>query len=319
MKTQLQRPAAQPQPRRMKIGTVSSGVARQPDRILIYGVGGVGKSTFLAESPSPIFIDTQDGTSRLGVARFPKPQSWQDVLDALDELATEPHAYKTLAVDLLDDIEELIWKHICARDDQENIISYGYGKGFDVALSEWRVFMAKVERLRREKGMGVIMAAHSAVKSFKNPEGEDYDRYGLQINDKASGLIRGWCDTVLLARHETVLKTDPKKKRTRGISTGARLIHTVETAAYYAKNRDNLPDTLPLDYAAFAAAVEAGQPADPAAIRAEIAELAANVDEATRAKVEHNVKAAGDDSARLVRVLNRLREIQSQQAQGDAQ
>lgn len=318
MKTQLQRPAAQPQPRRMKIGTVSSGVARQPDRILIYGVGGVGKSTFLAESPSPIFIDTQDGTSRLGVARFPKPQSWQDVLDALDELATEPHAYKTLAVDLLDDIEELIWKHICARDDQENIISYGYGKGFDVALSEWRVFMAKVERLRREKGMGVIMAAHSAVKSFKNPEGEDYDRYGLQINDKASGLIRGWCDTVLLARHETVLKTDPKKKRTRGISTGARLIHTVETAAYYAKNRDNLPDTLPLDYAAFAAAVEAGQPADPAAIRAEIAELAANVDEATRAKVEHNVKAAGDDSARLVRVLNRLREIQPQQ-QGETQ
>lgn len=306
----------QPPPRRMTLGAVTSGIAREPSRILIYGVGGVGKSTFLSEAPKPIFIDTQDGTARLGVARFPRPKGWEDVLDALNELYTEEHSYQTLAIDLLDDLEALLWNYICARDDQENIEAYGYGKGYKVALAEWRVFLARLERLRREKGMAIGFVAHSMIRPFKNPEGEDFDRYTLQIHEQAAGLIRGWCDTVLFARHETLLKTDPKKKRTRGISTGARVIQTVETAAYYAKNRDNLPDTLPLDWAEFSAAVEAGSPASAAALRSEIAELVAQLDEETQGKVNASTAACGDDSTRLVRILNRLREkVQPQQQQ----
>ncbi len=314
MKTNLAKPVAPPPVRRMKLGTVSSGVVKEPPRILIYGVGGVGKSTFLAESPSPIFIDTQDGTKRLNVGRFPRPEKWEDVLDAIDELTIENHPYKTLAIDLVDDVESMIWAHICKRDGQANVEEYGFGKGYKVALNEWRLLLSRIERLRREKSMAVMFAAHSLVKTFKNPEGEDYDRYNMQIHDQAAGVLRGWCDTVLFARHETVLKTDTKKKRTRGISTGARLIQTVETAAYYAKNRDNLPDTLPLDWRAFAEAVEAGQPAEPGAIRTEIAELLAQVDADLRVTVEGKVADCGDDSTRLVRVLNRLREkVQPQQ------
>jgi hypothetical protein len=311
------RPApASDQPMRMRLTAVTSGISSEPQRILIYGVGGVGKTTFFAEAPSPIFIDTQDGTKRLGVARFPRPQSWQDVLDALNELIDTDHSYKTLAIDLVDDLESLLWAHICKRDDQENIESYGYGKGYKVALVEWRMMLSRLERLRREKNMQVGFVAHSLIRPFKNPEGEDYDRYTLQLHEQAAGLLRGWCDTVLFARHETLLKTDPKKKRTRGISTGARVIQTVETAAYYAKNRDNLPDTLPLDWAEFEAAIEAGAPASPDALRAEIDELAQQLDEETRAKVQEHVTSSGEDATRLVRILNKLREkVQPQQQQ----
>lgn len=309
MKTQLQRPLTAVAPRRMKLGSVSSGVTVEPPRVLIYGVGGVGKSTFASESPSPIILDTQDGTGRLGVDRFPRPNTFQDVLDAIDELLAEDHQYKTLVVDLLDDVESLIWQHICARDGESSIEGYGYGKGYKVALNEWRLLVSRLERLRREKRMGVIFVAHSAVKPYKNPEGDDFDRHGLQLHDQAGGLIRGWCDTVLFARHEMVIKTD-QKRRTRGISTGARVIQTVETAGYYAKNRDGLPDTLPLDYAAFAQAVSAGQPADPEAIRSEIDELSARIDDATRLRVEQAVAVAGEDSVKLSKILNRLREIQ---------
>lgn len=319
MKTQLQRPAAPVAPRRMRLDSVSSGVQKEPHRILIYGVGGIGKSTFASEAPAPIFLDTQDGTGHLPAKRFPRPNTWDDVLDSINELIEQKHAYETFAIDLLDDLEALIWSSICKRDGHDNVEDYGYSKGYKVALNEWRVLLARLEQLRREKRMNVILIAHAHVKTYKSPTTEDYDRYSLQIHEGASGLLRGWCDTVLFAQHEVVLKVDPKRKRTRGISTGARLIQTVEAAGYHAKNRDNLPDTLPLDWAAFAQAVEAGQPAEPSAIRAEIAELAANVDADTRAKVELNVKNIGDDAARLVRVLNRLREIQPQPTQGEAQ
>ena len=301
-------------PSTMTLGSVSRGVSTNASRLLIYGVGGVGKTTFAAESPSPIFIDTQDGSGRLDVARFPRPGSWGDVLAAVNALTVEAHEYKTLVLDLLDDLESMAWDHMCARDGQSSVEGYGYGKGYKVALVEWRTLIAGLERLRAAKGMGIIFVAHAGIKSFKNPEGEDYDRYGLQLHEGAAGLIRGWCDTVLFARHETAIKID-QKKRVRGISTGARVIQTVETAAYYAKNRGNLPDTIALDYAEFKAAMAAGVPARAEDMLSEIARLSQGIDEDTRKKVESATLSCDGNAVALARVLNRLKEISSQTPQ----
>jgi hypothetical protein len=292
----------------MTLASVSRGAAPSASRLLLYGVGGVGKTTFAAESPSPIFLDTQDGSGRLDVARFPRPSSWRDILAAINTLTEETHEYRTLVIDLLDDAESLLWTHICERDKESSIEGYGYGKGYKVALAEWRVLLAGLERLRASKSMSVILVAHAAIRQFKNPEGEDYDRYGLQLHEGASGLIRGWCDTVLFARHETSVKVD-KKKRVRGINTGARLAQTVETAAYYAKNRDGLPDTIALDYAEFASACIAGAPARAEDLIEEIARLALGLDSETKIKVESASLACNGNAAQLARVLNRLREI----------
>lgn len=293
---------------RMTLGAVTRGAGTSPMRVLIYGVGGVGKTTFASEFPAPIFIDTQDGTARLNATRFPRPESWSDVLAAVDVLRDETHEYKTMVIDLLDDIESLIWAHVCARDGQDSIEGYGYGKGYKVAMVEWRLFLSRLEGLRSIKGMNVVLSAHAAIKPFKNPEGEDYDRYGLILHDGASSLIRGWCDTVLFARHETQVKVD-KKKRVRGISTGARVMQTVESAACYAKNRDGLPDVMPLDYAEFHAATISKTPALAVDLLAEIARLSDGLDDATRRKVESATLECNGEPARLVRVLNRLMEI----------
>ena len=37
----------------------------KPPRILIHGVAGVGKTTFAAESRSPVFVQTEDGLGTL--------------------------------------------------------------------------------------------------------------------------------------------------------------------------------------------------------------------------------------------------------------
>jgi hypothetical protein len=50
-------------------------------RILIHGVAGVGKTTFAAAAPNPVFILTEDGLGTLGVPHFPLPgrssKSWK--------------------------------------------------------------------------------------------------------------------------------------------------------------------------------------------------------------------------------------------------
>lgn len=309
-------------PSRMQLTAVTRGKINRPLKTLLYGVEGVGKTTFAAMAPDTIFIAAEDGTAQLDVARFPEPRSWQDVLDAIEELTTGQHSFKTLAIDTLDWLEPVLWAAICKRDGQRDIESYGYGKGYTAALDEWRVFLAALERMCSQRSMGVIMLAHSWVKPFKNPEGEDFDRYEMKLNNKAAGLLKEWCDTVLFARYETFAVKDQKTKRVRGVSSGARVVHTVRTAAYDAKNRHDLPETMPLDYEAYAEATVAKAPADAATLTARIEQLLVGQPEEFMGKVNAAVVTANGNPAQLARVLDRLTarlNIAAEQTQENAQ
>lgn len=302
MATPLSKP---PATGRMQLSAVVRGKIEKPARVLLYGVEGVGKSTFAASAPSPIFLAAEDGTAQLDVARFPEPKTWSDVLDAVDELTTGQHEFKTLVVDTLDWLEPLCWASLYT-DKITSIEDFGYGKGYTAALDQWRLFLARLERMRDARGMGIIFLAHSWVKPFKNPEGDDFDRYELKLHNKAGGLLKEWCDAVLFTRYETFTDKDSKTKRVRGVSTGARVMHTNRTAAYDAKNRYDLPDVMPLDFASFAESVKTAKPADPAQLVARINGLLESADEATAKRVNAAVAKADGNAAQLARIADHL-------------
>jgi len=302
--TPLKPAVAPPRPNRMTLGSLIKGKRATPVRAVLFGVEGIGKSTFAANAPAPIFLGAEDGTAQLDAVRFPTPADWPDALDALRTLTADAHEFQTLAIDTLDWLEPLIWAHICKRDGMVNIEAYGFGKGYQVALDEWRIFLAAIERLRAAKPMHVVMLAHSFVKSFKNPEGDDYDRYEMKLNVKASGLLKEWADAVMFANYETYAVKD-KAKRVRGVSTGARLLYTQRAAAYDAKNRYSLPESLPLSWQDFSAAVEAGKVSDVGAMKAEIERKAKALGGDLEKLIMETMAKAGDDAARLAQINNR--------------
>lgn len=295
---------------RMKLANVVTGPTNKPPRILLYGVDGIGKTTFAYNAPSPIFIGLEDGFGKLKPPRFPEPQTWLEVLAAVDELATTDHPYKTLAIDTLDWLEPLCWAHVIygRRDKQgrpiESIGDIGYNQGFNAAVDEWRVLLSRLDHLRAARAMTIILIAHSWIRPFKNPEGEDYDRHEAKLHVKASGLIREWADIVLFATHETY--THDLGGRTKGVSTGARIMHTERAAAFDAKNRHNLPPTLPLDWSSLQDAIAAGEPADPELLRGRIAAGLESAEPALRERVQRAVEQAGADGAELARIHNKL-------------
>lgn len=261
-----------PRPNRMTLASVTKGIVAAPYRLVIMGVDGVGKSTFAADAPAPIFLGVEDGNDHLDVARFPAPQSWQDILDAIRTLTADAHEYQTLVVDTLDWVEPHVWKHVCDAAGTSNIeeIGGGYGKGYVAALDLWRIFLAALERLQAAKKMHVLLIAHTLVKPFHNPEGPDYDRYILKLHQGAAGLCREWAKGVYFAKYETFAEKDKRTKRFKGAATGARLLYTQWSAAYDAKDRYGVPEMLPLSWAEFDAAAKATTPADPKALAAEI-------------------------------------------------
>ncbi len=238
---------------RMTLASISRGKVQGPARMVVYGVDGVGKTTFAAGAPNPIFLGAEDGTRQLDVARFPAPQCWSDALDAVRLLTRDSGGFQTFVVDSLDWLEPLLIAELCRREGVTNKLDIGGGfqKWIDAAVDEWRVFLAALEQLQAAQKMNVILLAHSFQRNVKNPEGDDYERYQLKLHEKHAGLMREWAEGVYFARHEAYADKDKKTKRVRGISTGARLLNTKWTAAYDAKDRYSLPEQLPLDWAEF--------------------------------------------------------------------
>lgn len=234
-----------------------------PPRIVLYGVPGIGKTTFAAGAQSPIFLPVEDGCGELDVPAFPVPQSYADIMSAVGSLYTEPHDYRTLVVDSLDKIEPMLWAQVCTEGGKKGIEDFGYGKGYVAAASEWRNLLAGFDALRNDRGMTIVLIAHSTVVKVEPPETDAYDRYQMRLHKTAEATVCDWADAVLFANYKVVtIDSGPKGgERKRGISDGTRIVHTTERAAWRAKNRYRLPDQIALDWAALAEHLPAKAPA----------------------------------------------------------
>ena len=242
----------------ISLASLRRGGDTRPPRILGYGVAGIGKTTFATEAPNPIVVQTEDGLGSIAVPTFGLLRSFDEVMQAIGSLYDEAHEFRTIVVDSLDWLEPLIWQHTAQQHNQPNIEAFGYGKGYLAALDGWRTILEGLNALRDERNMAVILLAHAEIKRFDSPETEPYDRYQPKLHVRASALVQEHVDAVLFANYRiSTLKSDTGfgKKVVRGVSGGDRLLHTVERPAFLAKNRFGLPETLPLSWPDFAAAV----------------------------------------------------------------
>jgi hypothetical protein len=224
-------------------------------RIMVYGVEGIGKSTFGAGAPNPIYILTEDGLGSLTVNHFPLATSFQDVMDAITTLYKENHAFETVVIDSLDWLEAIIQREIEQKYDAKDL---AYGKGSLIAAEKWREILDGLNALRNDKGMAIILIAHTTIRRFDSPEVEPYDRYQPKLQERSNAVVREWCDAVLFANYKTIVKKDDvgfNQTNNRGISTGERLLFTSERPAYMAKNRYNMPESIPLSWDAFEQAI----------------------------------------------------------------
>ena len=254
----------------MKLTDITSGIVERPPRIVLCGVEKIGKSTWAAGAPAPIFLPIrgEEGIDALNVSRFPVCHEFEEVTDAFGALATETHQFQTVVIDSCSTLEPLIWEVVCASGGKDgdavtNIekVGGGFGKGYVEAVKHWRDIMAALDYLRDEKGMGCILIAHVAIKAFSDPQGENYDTYELDINKKAVSALLRWSDAILFANCKTITKTEKTglKETKKGILRNERVLFTQKRPAHPGGGRGalgQLPYELELSYEAGNKAVE---------------------------------------------------------------
>lgn len=294
---------------------VEEGVLADPERILVYGMPGIGKTTFAANAPRPFFIDAERGSTRLPVAR-PKEriEDWETVLGIVQWLTVASHPYETCVIDTLDRVEWLCWQHLCRTGGKNRTqvgsiedVGGGYAKGYTAAYEEFRRLFGALETLWTKKRMRIVMIAHQKLETVKNPSGADYQRHSLKLHEKVTGMFWEVCDVAMFAAQKIIVtKEVHDEKRYRAIASGdERVLHTVGAPGHVAKNRFGLPPQIPLAWDEFAAAVARGH--DPsllvATIRTKITRL--NKPDVGR-KVEEAVEGARGAVQRLIQINARM-------------
>lgn len=248
---------------------VQRGRSAKPPRILLYGVEGIGKSTFGSQAPKPIFIQTEDGLDELDCDRFPLAKSYEDVTEQLGALRREKHDYESVVIDSLDWLERLAWDKLCLECGVNSIekVDGGYAKGYTHALTYWREILDHLGALRDQRGMVVVLIAHSKVERFEDPESSPYDRYSPRLHKHAAALVSEWCDAVLFATRRIRTQSEDAgfgRKRTVahaiGKDGGERILRCVGGPSCVAKNRFGITDELPLSWAAFMGALSTQPP-----------------------------------------------------------
>tara|TARA_R110002012_G_scaffold75891_1_gene191669 strand:- start:9597 stop:10487 length:891 start_codon:yes stop_codon:yes gene_type:complete len=287
---------------------LSKGVKQEPEWLAVYGVEGVGKTTFATDSSRPIIIDVEGGSAEIDTTRIESEhlKSLDSVIAAIKSVQESP-GFDNIIIDSLSKVEELIWDATCKRKsvagkNYKSIEDFGYKQGYIFCLDEWNLFLDACEEAR-SFGKGVILIGHSKTKKFDDPTlAEGYMRYEIDIHEKASARIRKYVKAILFANYKTLVKDG------KGLETGERQLLTERRPGHDAKNRYNLPYEMPLswkDYQATKAVSVVTADKVIGQINGMITEIA---DETTREKIEELVKVERDIN-KLQAYLIRVEEI----------
>ena len=230
---------------------IRRGKIARPQKVVIYGPEGVGKSTLAGQSPDPVFLDTEGGTHHLDVARFDSATTWEEITASIGQLGKAEHPFRTLVIDTADWLEKRLAEHLCRKSNKESIEDFGYGKGWVILTEEFARFLNSLDALTA-RGMHIVFLAHATVKKFEAPDqAGSYDRFELKLSKQVAPLLKEWADVVLFANYVTRI-AEKDTGKTRGVGGKERVLYATHTAAYDAKNRHGLPDKLPFSMDALA-------------------------------------------------------------------
>ena len=292
---------------------ITKGKQQRAQRVVLYGVESVGKSTFAAQFPNPLFLDIEGGTSHLDVDRC-DIGSWKQLTDSLAEAkATD---YQTIVIDSADWAERLCVEDLLATSKKTSIEDFGFGKGWVMVAERMSRMLASVDTLI-EAGKNVVLIAHSKIVRFEAPDAlAAYDRYELKLSKQSSPLLKEFADELWFLRFKTKVSTTDTGKG-KGIGGKERILLTTHSAAYDAKTRSGLAEELPLEWASvshlfpIAKAAPAPVPAPVTVVKTEdwTIEVAKHGEAATTfLRAKDQIKAEEDWTEASDRVLERIRQ-----------
>jgi hypothetical protein len=212
----------------------------------------VGKSTFGASLPEPLFIPCERGLDQITVDKFPTPETLAEFGDDLRAIEEEPNDYQSVVIDTGDALELLINDAVCAEGKVRSLEEFGggYGKGAMRAKEYWARLLSRLIRMSEKRN--ILLICHSHLRTVNDPMLQAaFDIHEMKIAPKSAELIRQSVDLILYARIATTLSKDtPRARKGRAVVSGDREMYTQPTTGLESKNRFELESPMEFSWAA---------------------------------------------------------------------
>ena len=191
---------------------------------MVYGVEGIGKTTFASHFPAPLFLDLDRGSRRMDVERIDSIQDWPALMGTLDQIQRDPSLpYSTIVIDTADRAAKLASAYICkANGNKKSIEEFGYGKGYVILAEEFSKLLVNAEVLVN-MGFNVVFLAHAMQRTVTRPDDTgSYDHWEMKLpgskNNSLGALLKEWADLLLFADYKVIIRqgADGKGKAAGG-------------------------------------------------------------------------------------------------------
>lgn len=267
------------------------GKQKSAARVVMYGTEGIGKSTMASQFPSPLILDTEDGSKHLDCARV-ICSDWITLESTMHELVRDAQGFETIVIDSADWMERIMIDQIVRQAGKKSIEDFGFGKGYIHVQERVSKFLAIADQLI-SRGINVVFVAHSKVQRTSPPDQTDgYDRYELKLTKQVAPLLREWCDLLLFCNYRLKL-VEGSDGRIKASGGKERVMYAERAAAWDAKNRFGLPEEMPMTIDRLAGIFGGTPTADDPAVTAIMAKaskaIAAANDDAEIAKCRKRV------------------------------
>lgn len=211
--------------------------------MILYGVHGIGKSTFAVECDSPIFIGSEEN-DELEAERLPKIKTWNDLNEQLKWI--EKQNYKTIVIDTMDELETIAQNEILKKEPGKTMATAcgGYGKASEVMERMFLALRESLAHLRDEKGMNVVILCHHEKNKHEDPITlTTYDNYSTALHKKIKPVFEDWVSLIAFA-NDKLIKAENSKGENTVIGDGDRVMYFQSRPSHVAKNRFDFPEEI---------------------------------------------------------------------------
>jgi len=132
--------------------------------MVVYGEGGVGKTTFAATAPKPIIADCENGSKYFGLRGIESDvaliESWNDMQEFMEISLTDK--YETIIIDPIGELMEKLMRYMITKADSKLVQKDG-----NPTMAGWgwlKQTMRNFLKVMRDSGKNIIIVAHVQEK-----------------------------------------------------------------------------------------------------------------------------------------------------------
>ncbi len=133
--------------------------------MMVYGEGGVGKTTFSATGPKPLIVDCEGGAKYFGLRGITvdvaQIKSWSEMRNVLDEIKGDK--YETIVIDPIGELMDKLKRYMFSLNDSKLTQKDG-----SPTMAGWgwlKKTMRDYIKVLRDSGKHVILVAHIEEKT----------------------------------------------------------------------------------------------------------------------------------------------------------